>query len=135
MQLTITEKAAEELQKAIQSESQATVAGIRLGIFEDGCCGAQYSLSLAETVEPSEAVAESQGIRVFIPTDKADALEGTIIDYVNTPMGSGFHISRTGGVEAEGGHGHGHGHGHGGGHGGCGCGSGGGGCGSGGCAC
>jgi iron-sulfur cluster assembly protein len=150
MELTITEKAATELKKAIEGQTETEFAGLRLGVMDGGCCGAKYTLSLADTTGTDETVAESQGIKVFVPAASADTLKGTVIDFVTTPQGSGFHISQptaeaTGGGCGCGGHGHGggHGQGHGGGHGhggqesggGCACGAQGGGCGSGGCGC
>lgn len=140
MELTITEKAADELRKAMDGEAETTVAGLRLGVQQGGCCGAKYSLALAETQDEAvEEAAESQGIKVFVPKEHVPTVTGTVIDYVTTPTGAGFHISQPkaeeagtgGGCGCGSGHGNGHGHGHGEKSGGCACGSGG----SGGCGC
>lgn len=135
MELTITEKAAQELRTAMNGETETTVAGLRLGVMQGGCCGAKYSLALAEDHDETvEEVAESQGIKVFVPKEHVPTVKGTVIDFVTTPTGSGFHISQPKAEEASGcgcgsGHGHGGGHGHGEKSGGCACG------GSGGCGC
>lgn len=133
MELTITEKAAVELKKAMDSQ-EAAPAALRLGVMEGGCCGAKYTLSLAESREADETVAESQGIKVYVPSSSKGTLMGTVIDFVTTPSGSGFHVSQP--SQAAEGHEHGHSHGHGHGGGGCACG-GQGACGSGegGCGC
>jgi iron-sulfur cluster assembly protein len=134
MELQITEKAAEQLRNVIQGEGAANAA-LRVGVGKGGCCGPSYSLSLAEAAEAEEHTAESQGIKVFVPGEHVTTLNGIVIDFVETPMGTGFHISNPNVKEEDHGHG-GHGHGHGGG--GCACAEGGGGgcgCGSGGCGC
>lgn len=118
--VTVTERAAQELKTAIAAQTE-TYEGIRLGLSGGGCCGPGYLLALAEKPEEGDVVVESQGIKIFIEGGHSEGLKGAKLDFVETPMGSGFHVDNPNVVKEE--------HGHGGG--GCACGSGGGGCGCG----
>ncbi len=140
--VTVSERAAKEIQGVLTQETEQFV-GVRLQAMGGGCCGPQYGLALAKGPEEGDVVVESSGVKVFVnPQDQA-LLQGVKLDFVETPMGSGFHIENPNAPKEEGHGGHGHGHGGGGGcgcggggHGGHGHGSGGGcGCGSGGCGC
>lgn len=130
--VTVTERAAQELKTAIAAQTEA-YQGVRLGVAGGGCCGPGYMLALAQTAEPDDVVVEVGGVKVFLAQADKDSLKGAVLDFVETPMGSGFHVENPNAVAT--GHGHGQGHGHEHAEGGCACGGGGGGCGSGGCGC
>jgi iron-sulfur cluster assembly accessory protein len=107
------------------------LAGVRLGVAGGGRCGPGYMLALATSQETDDVVVEAGGIKILVAATDRDAILGAKLDYVETPMGSGFHVENPNAPAQE------HGHGSHGGQGGCGCGGaggcgGGGGCGSGG---
>lgn len=89
--LAITDRAAAELKTAMGSETQ-TWAGLRLGLEAGGCSGYQYALSFAKGAEPSDVVTESNGIKIFVDQKDTELVRGATVDYVDTPMGSGFHV-------------------------------------------
>lgn len=91
VQLTVSERAAQEIRTAMAAETEP-YTGLRLGLEAGGCSGYQYALGFAKAPEADDVVAESNGIKVFFRRDDATLLQGATVDYVDTPMGSGFHI-------------------------------------------
>lgn len=137
--IVVSERAAQEIKTALAAQTE-TFQGIRVAVsMGGGCCGGtQYALGFADKTEADDVVVEAHGVKFFVDPMSAEKVKGSTLDFVETPMGSGFQVRNPN--EAQGGHGHGseEGHGHGGG--GCGCGGhggreSGGGCGSGGCGC
>lgn len=121
--ITVTDLAAEKLAEVLAEEGQPG-AMLRVIVVPNGH-GAQYMLSLEETLAEDDLVLYESGIRVIADEDSAPLLQGASIDYSEGLMRSGFVIENPN-IAATGG---------GCGSGGCGCGSGGGGCGGGGCGC
>jgi len=91
MTLTITEAAAAEIKKFIESENLSPEqVGLRVRVIPGGCSGFQYDLALDEAPESGDEVLEIQGIRVFVDPLSKRYLNGVEIDYVRSVMGSGF---------------------------------------------
>ena len=68
-------------------------AGILLGMKRRGCNGNSFVMSFAAAIESSHEVIEKNGVNILV--DKKDLLRviGTKIDYVETPVQSGFVFS------------------------------------------
>ncbi len=120
--ITVTDLAAEKLAGVLAEEGQPE-AMLRVIVVPNGH-GAQYMLSLEDTLAEDDLVLYESGIRVIADEDSAPLLHGASIDYSEGLMRSGFVIENPNIASAGGGCGCGGG--------GCGCGSGGGGCGCGG---
>ncbi len=89
--LTLTGKAAEEVQKFIAQEQVPTeTAGLRVSVLPGGCSGFRYSLNIEERPLDDDLVTEANGVRVFIDGFSAQYLSGVTIDYVTSMQGSGF---------------------------------------------
>ncbi|MCY4581422.1 MAG: iron-sulfur cluster assembly accessory protein [Chloroflexi bacterium] len=115
--ITITDLAAEKLAEVLAEEGQPDAA-LRVIVVPNGH-GAQYMLSLEDTLAEDDLVLFDSGVRVIADEDSAPLLQGASIDYSEGLMRSGFVIENPNIATS----------------GGCGCGSGGCGCGSGGCGC
>ena len=89
--VAISERAATEIKNVMKAEG-ASDAALRLSVEPGGCAGYQYALSFADHLEPEEIQTESQGVKVFVHKQNVSMLNGLTIDYVDTPMGSGFNI-------------------------------------------
>ncbi|MCY4447651.1 MAG: iron-sulfur cluster assembly accessory protein [Chloroflexi bacterium] len=118
--IIVTDLAAEKLAEVLAEEGQPE-GMLRVIVVPNGH-GAQYMLSLEDTLAEDDLVLYESGIRVIADEDSAPLLQGASIDYSEGLMRSGFvienpNIATAGGCGNEG----------------CGCGSGGCGCGSGGC--
>jgi iron-sulfur cluster assembly protein len=66
--------------------------GLYLGIRGGGCSGYSYCLEFREDPEEGDDVADFNGLRVFVGPLKRDYLQGTVIDFEDTLMESGFKI-------------------------------------------
>jgi iron-sulfur cluster assembly accessory protein len=92
--LTLTSRAAEEVQKFIaQEQVPVEVAGLRVSVLPGGCSGFKYSLNVEERPLDDDMVVEVNGVRVFVDGFSAQYLTGVTVDYVSSMQGSGFTFS------------------------------------------
>jgi iron-sulfur cluster assembly accessory protein len=92
--MTLTERAAEEVQKFIVQEQVAPeTAGLRVSVLPGGCSGFKYSLNIEERALDDDMVHDVNGVRVFVDGFSAQYLSGITIDYVTSMQGSGFTFS------------------------------------------
>ena len=87
--ITLSDAAAERV-KALISQSDKPVMGLRLGVKTQGCSGLSYVLEYAEDQETDEEVVEVGGVRVFIDAGATMYLIGLELDYVEDELQSGF---------------------------------------------
>ena len=92
--ITVTESAA---QKAITliSSSEAPVEselGLRMQVVGGGCSGFQYSLEFG-TAKGTDKIFEFHGLKVFIDPRSTLYLAGSVLDYNDGLMDSGFKIT------------------------------------------
>ena len=89
--MTLTERAAEEVQKFIaQEQVPVESAGLRVSVLPGGCSGFKYSLNIEERALEDDVVRAVNGVRVFVDGFSAQYLTGVTIDYVTSMQGSGF---------------------------------------------
>ena len=92
--LTLTDRAAEEVRKFIaQEQVPAEVAGLRVSVLPGGCSGFKYSLNIEERPLDDDMVVPLNGVRVFVDGFSAQYLTGVTVDYVSSMQGSGFTFS------------------------------------------
>ena len=89
--VNITENAATELRKVLE-KGKKSVSGLRIFLADISCCGPEYGIGLAEKPQKSDKVYESHGIKIFVSDEVAKELDGSVIEYEETPYGSGFII-------------------------------------------
>ncbi|MBN1396243.1 MAG: iron-sulfur cluster assembly accessory protein [Pirellulales bacterium] len=93
MSITITEAAAGEIKRHMESENVKPGDMLRIGIAGGGCAGLQYSLGFDDNFNPKvDARFDQHGIPLIAAKKMALHLEGTTIDFRVGPMGSGFAI-------------------------------------------
>jgi iron-sulfur cluster assembly protein len=110
MAINLTEAAAEEVKRfmAAQNVEEGTV--LRMGVSGGGCAGLQYTLGFASDYDAQvDARYEQHGVPLVTRKKMALHLDGTKIDFVDSPMGRGFAIEnpnapRGGGCPGCGGH-------------------------------
>ena len=89
--LTLTARAAEEVQKFIVEEKvPAATAGLRIGVLPGGCSGFKYSLSIEDKPLEDDTVLESAGVRIFVDAFSTQYLNGVTLDYKSNFQESGF---------------------------------------------
>lgn len=87
--ITITAKAAAEIQKIIAQENSGALA-LRLGVQGGGCSGLSYFLSLDKDARPDDKVLETSGVKIYLDSKSALYLEDTQVDFTDGLQGSGF---------------------------------------------
>ncbi len=92
MAITLSERAAAEL-KSLLEQSGAKDAGLRVWVAGGGCSGLQYQMAIDDAEpEPTDAVFESHGIRIYVDELSLRYMDGSSIDYVEDMFGGGFKI-------------------------------------------
>ncbi len=110
MAVVLTETAAREVQRIMESQKVESDTVLRMGVAGGGCAGLQYSLGFDTQFDPkTDARFENHGVALVTRKKFALHLDGTTIDFQDGPMGRGFTIenpnySRGGGCPGCGGH-------------------------------
>jgi iron-sulfur cluster assembly protein len=87
--MTVTPAAVEHVKALIEKRGKAT-AGIRIGVRTKGCSGLSYTLEYADKQEPMDEVVESDGVKLLIDPKASLFLIGTVMDYEEEKLKSGF---------------------------------------------
>ncbi|MDE2450031.1 MAG: iron-sulfur cluster assembly accessory protein [Gammaproteobacteria bacterium] len=87
--ITLTEAAAERA-KALLAKSGKPVEGLRIGVRTRGCSGLSYFVEYADAPKRFEDVVEDKGVRIFIDPASVMFVLGTVMDYVQDKLQSGF---------------------------------------------
>jgi iron-sulfur cluster assembly protein len=87
--IELSEKAAARI-RALTTEKATPKGGLRLGVKGGGCSGLSYFIDWA--VEPAkfDQVVERDGARLFVDPKSAVFLAGTVVDWQQTLMQTGF---------------------------------------------
>ena len=87
--LSFTPEAIHAVKDAISSEDLKSGRSLRVGLRGGGCAGFSYILDFTGPKE-NDFIMNFDGVIVYLDPMSAMHLEGTIIDYVTSLMGSGF---------------------------------------------
>jgi iron-sulfur cluster assembly protein len=110
MPVILTEKAAGEVKRIMESQQVEPNTVLRMGVAGGGCSGLAYSLGFDTEFDPKiDARCDNHGVSLVTRKKYALHLDGTTIDFQDSPMGRGFTIenpnySRGGGCPGCGGH-------------------------------
>ncbi len=63
---------------------------LRIGVRGGGCSGNSYFMEFAESAESADEVIESHGVKLLVDPKSAQLLAGTVVDFVEGLMGTGF---------------------------------------------
>ncbi len=93
MAITVTEAAASEVKRFMEAQNVEPGTMVRVSIAGGGCSGLQYSLGFATDFDPKlDTRFDGHGVTLITRKKMALFLDGTTIDFVDTPMGRGFTI-------------------------------------------
>ena len=87
--MSLTDAAAERITEIIE-DSDKPVIGVRVGVKNAGCAGMAYTLDyVTEPVAGDDHVSE-KGVEVYIVPKATMFLLGTVMDFEQSKMSSGF---------------------------------------------
>jgi iron-sulfur cluster assembly protein len=90
--IAVTDKAAEKLCELMVAEKKdPAVFGLRLGVQGGGCSGMTYFMDF-DTPREDDKVFTNKGARVLVDPKSILYVSGSILDYTEGLMGSGFQI-------------------------------------------
>ena len=91
MSVTLTEKAAKQVQKFIADGDFGEDAFLRVGVAGGGCSGFNYSLNIAEDFdEMNDNKMEQHGVNVVVDKKSSLFLDGTTVDWFESLEKRGF---------------------------------------------
>ncbi|MCJ2179900.1 iron-sulfur cluster insertion protein ErpA [Novosphingobium album (ex Hu et al. 2023)] len=88
--LTLSPSAAARV--AAIAEKQGKPAILRLSVEGGGCSGFQYKFGLADTPEPDDMIAETDGVRLVVDPSSLDLVNGCVVDFVESLGGAAFKV-------------------------------------------
>lgn len=88
MAITLTEKAARQIQKHLVSRGSGI--GLRLAVKTSGCSGLAYTLEFVDETAPEDLVFEQFGVCVLVDPKSMAYIDGTELDFVREGLNEGF---------------------------------------------
>ncbi|MDB5541680.1 MAG: SufA [Devosia sp.] len=87
--MSLTDAAVERINEIIE-DSETPVMGVRVGIKDAGCAGQSYTLAyVSEPVKGDDHI-EDKGVHVFVEPKATLFLLGTVMDFEEDILKSGF---------------------------------------------
>jgi iron-sulfur cluster assembly accessory protein len=88
--ISLSPSAAERV--AAIAAKQGRPAILRLSVDGGGCSGFQYRFGFADTTDPDDAVAETDGVRLVVDSVSLDLVRGSQVTYVESLGGAAFRV-------------------------------------------
>ena len=88
MSVSLSESAARQIKKQLIKRGQGI--GLILGVKKSGCSGYAYTLDYADTLGESDTVFEYFGVKVIIPKNALDLVDGIELDYRKEGINEAF---------------------------------------------
>lgn len=92
MAIGLTEAAARRVRHLLEQQTEDERRVLRLGVSGGGCSGMTYKIDFAREADiaPKDKVFEDQGIKLVVDHKSMLFLDGTVLDYAESLMQSGF---------------------------------------------
>jgi len=87
--MSLTDAAAERISEIIE-DSDKPVTGVRVGVKNAGCAGMAYTLDYVSEPVAGDDHVEEKGVHVFIEPKATLFLLGTVMDFEESVLSSGF---------------------------------------------
>jgi len=87
--MSLTDAAAERVREIIE-DSDKPVVGVRVGVKNAGCAGMAYTLNYVSEPVPGDDHVADKGVDVFVEPKATMFLLGTVMDFEESKMSSGF---------------------------------------------
>jgi iron-sulfur cluster assembly accessory protein len=89
--VTLTDIAAQKVTEFLATQ-ETEGAGLRVGVRGGGCSGFQYQLALDEPRD-GDKVFDFEGIPLMVDEASLRYVDGSVVDYTESLMGSGFQVN------------------------------------------
>ena len=89
--VTLTDIATQKVGEFLSTQENAN-AGLRVAVKGGGCSGFQYQLALDESRD-GDQVFDFEGIRILVDEQSLRYVDGSVVDYTESLMGSGFQVN------------------------------------------
>ena len=90
--ISITPKAASKLLEILATEKKdPAIVGLRLGVQGGGCSGLSYFMDFDAKKDGDKVFAEA-GVQVFVDPRSMLYISGSVLEYAESLMGSGFTV-------------------------------------------
>jgi len=86
--MTLTDAAADRLRRLYASGHEGML--LRIGVKSKGCSGMSYDMTWVEAASPADEVVTDKGLTVLVDRKASLFLIGTVMDYENKHLTSGF---------------------------------------------
>jgi iron-sulfur cluster assembly accessory protein len=90
--LSVTEAAASQIKRLLDQDGKAATHSLRMKVVGGGCSGLQYQLMFDDQRKETDHEIAEAGVRVVVDEKSALYVVGTVLDYVDSLMESGFKI-------------------------------------------
>ena len=91
--VTLTTSAAAKVQELISAEGDTSLS-LRLAVRPGGCSGFSYDMFFDSSVDDTDIVNETDGVRVIVDSESASMVGGATIDFRDGGLqGAGFAIN------------------------------------------
>ena len=91
MSVTLTEKAAEHVKAFFENRGKGVA--LRLGVKTTGCSGMAYVMEFADSIDETDEVFETNGVKVIVDKKSLIYLSGTELDYAKEGLNEGFQFN------------------------------------------
>ncbi|MDO4587319.1 MAG: iron-sulfur cluster assembly accessory protein [Planctomycetia bacterium] len=93
MSITLTDRAIQEIKAIKTAQELGEETFLRMIILGGGCSGMQYSLGFDTEFDAAlDAQYDNEGVKIVAKKTFDLFLDGTHIDFIDTPMSKGFSI-------------------------------------------
>ena len=89
--VTLTESAVQKVREFFAGDPEAKGKSLRIGLESGGCSGYRYAFGF-DVKRPEDSEVPCDGFTVLLDPQSAGYLQGSRIDYVESPTGAGFKI-------------------------------------------
>jgi iron-sulfur cluster assembly protein len=101
MSITITEKAAKEIQRVMGEQKMPETTLLRIGVVGGGCSGFQYSLGFDDKSDAlKDELSEQHGVRMAVDKKSELFLDGTVLDFYDGLEKRGFTFNNPNAVKS-----------------------------------
>ena len=113
--ITLTERAATEVRDILEQQGNPEGVALRIYVAGGGCSGLQYGMALDENVEEGDSFFPAyvqygteldtrfeidSSFQILVDSMSLKYINGSVVDYVTTPMGGGFKVENPNAVKS-----------------------------------